>query len=101
MKNSLVRFLPLLAAVVIPSLAHAVKYEGEYSPDWSLDGQYFAYHKNSDQMSWDIVIKNVATGKVEQITKNDGMDVDASWSPDGSKLVFAGQTLKPMQWLRT
>ena len=88
MKNTFVRLLPVLV-MLLPSLAHGVKYEGEYSPAWSPDGQHLAYHKNSDQMSWDIVIKNVATGQVEQITKNDGMDVDASWSPDGSKLVFA------------
>jgi hypothetical protein len=33
---------------------------------------------DGEQMSWDIVIKNVATGEVQQITKNKGMDVDAS-----------------------
>ncbi len=68
---------------------NAVEYEGEYSPIFSPDGRYLAYHKNSDSMHWDIVVKNLSTGEIKQITNSDTMEVDASWAPDGKSLVYA------------
>lgn len=68
---------------------NAVQHEGEYSPAWSPDGRYVAYHKNSDTIFWDLMIKDLHTGKVKQITSNRAYDTGASWSPDGKSIIFS------------
>lgn len=67
----------------------SVPNEGEYSPAWSPDGKYLAYHQNSEKIVWDIMLKEIETGKIIQVTKNNGYDTGASWSPDSKKLVFS------------
>lgn len=81
----------VMVMVLLPGFAQAVKYEGEYSPSFSPDGKYLAYHKNSEKMHWDIVVQDVHSGEVKQITDHAGMEVDPSWSADSTQLVYAAR----------
>ncbi len=85
--KQLVTLILLGICLSLPTLA--VSNEGEYGPAWSPDGQYIAYHKNNDSIFWDIMLKNVKTGEVIQITKNQTYDTGASWSPDSQKIAFS------------
>ena len=82
------KLLCLVAAISSLPIG-AVSNEGEYSPAWSPDGQYLAYHKNSDSVFWDLLIKNVNTGEITQVSNNKAYDTGASWSPDGQQLIFS------------
>lgn len=89
--------LPFVFVLVILTLSppsKAGKYDGEYSPTWSADGQYLAYHKNGHGYVWDMVIKNLHSGEVTNITNSQSMEVDGAFSPDGKKLVYAARQQK-------
>ena len=45
MKKSTICSLLFISTLTATGTAHAVKYAGEYSPAWSPDGQWIAYHK--------------------------------------------------------
>lgn len=79
----------ILGLLSISMNALGVSNEGEYSPAWSPDGKYLAYHKNSEKIIWDIMLKNLESGEVTQITRNPGYDTGVSWSPDGKQFVFS------------
>ena len=87
MKQKLVFLLPLM--LLIQCSAATVKNEGEYSPEFSPNGNYLAYHSHSAEHFFDIFIKNMVTGVAENITNNKGYDTDASWSPDSRQLIFS------------
>jgi len=57
---------------------------------WSADSRKIAYHRTvaGNQMERFIDVLDVATGKSEQIVTARGVNYDASFSPDGSNLVF-------------
>ena len=87
--ETLLPFLFLLLIVFYPPQSNAGKYDGEYSPSWSPDGKHLVYHKTGQGFVWDLVIENIHTGKTENITNSDFMEVDGAWSPDGSQLVYS------------
>ena len=59
-------------------------------PAWSPDGTTIAYTRypagRTDDASADLMLLKLATSQSTTLTKG----TDAAWSPDGSKLVFAG-----------
>ncbi len=84
MKNLLFMLITIYCTSAI-----AVKNEGSYSPVFSPDGKYLAYHNNSDDFFWDIIIENIITGEKRQVTNNQFYDTSPTWSPDGSKIAFS------------
>jgi len=67
------------------------------SPVWSPDGEIIAIERNTDtelitgpyDQDWAIVLINVISGKMDVIDLGDGsINVDPTWSPDGSQLAF-------------
>lgn len=86
--------LPVVFTLVVLTLSpqsSAGKYDGEYSPTWSPDGKYLAYHKNGHGFVWDMVIKNLDSGEVTNITNSQSMEVDGAFSPDGNQLVYSAR----------
>jgi len=57
---------------------------------WSADSKRIAYHRSAagNQMERFVDSVDVATGKIEQIVTEHGVNYDPSFSPDGSTLVF-------------
>ena len=82
-------YLILLCLLTSTSAALAVKNEGEFGPMWSPNGRFITYHKNSNTITWEIMMKDVETGEVVQLTKNNAYDTGASWSPDSKHIVFS------------
>ena len=60
------------------------------NPAWSPDGTTIAFTRypagRTDDASADLVLMKLATSQITTLTKG----LEAAWSPDGSKLVFAG-----------
>lgn len=59
----------------------------EDNPDWSPDGKRLVYGVYKDGDSELFTISPDGSGKT-QLTDNDISDVEAEWSPDGSKIAF-------------
>jgi Tol biopolymer transport system component/DNA-binding winged helix-turn-helix (wHTH) protein len=62
-----------------------------YLPHWSPDGKFIAFSGSRPGRPWNIFVIPSTGGPAEQITNGTVSDLDASWSHDGSRLVF-GQT---------
>ena len=62
--------------------------ENQYGPIWSPDGQYLAYTQVDEKTDWEVMIKNVETGNIKQVTHSKGYDTDITWSPDGEKIAY-------------
>lgn len=90
-KSSLAFSLSLLCTLALSANSANAQYEGEYSPKFSPDGKYVAYHKNGKDISWDVMVKNLDTNEVTQVTQTTKMEVDPAWSPGGSKLVYSSR----------
>lgn len=88
MKSTLLNLL-LVILLIHSAASAAVKNEGDYSPTFSPKGDYLAYHSHSAEHFFDLMLRNLATGEIQNITNNQGYDTDASWSPDGKQLVFS------------
>lgn len=57
---------------------------GLYSPD----GQKIVYEKGASPSNIDIYVKNFSTATTTRLTSNAAVDRFASWSPDGTEIVF-------------
>ena len=57
---------------------------------WSADSTRIAYHRSvaGNQMERFVDIVDVATGRIEQVVTEHGVNYDPSFSPDGASLVF-------------
>jgi Tol biopolymer transport system component/DNA-binding winged helix-turn-helix (wHTH) protein len=65
-------------------------------PSWSPDGKFIAAEgvKGADN---DVVVVEVATGKVEELVPFHGKQWVRDWSPDGDKVFFARQS-DDLEW---
>src|SRR5690606_13516314 len=55
-------------------------------PVWG-PGNYVVF-ESTRSGNWDLFLMDMTSGRVRQITDNEASDINAYWSPDGSKLVF-------------
>jgi TolB protein len=67
-----------------------VSFDSSYcdSPAWSPDGSKLAYAARYDGR-FDVVVLDMASGKVERLTRGQGNNENPRWSPDGRHLVFS------------
>jgi Tol biopolymer transport system component len=59
----------------------------EEYPSWSPTGEEFAFSRE-DAGIRSIFVKNISTGEERQLTEGDHDDIQPTWSPDGSTILF-------------
>ncbi len=64
-----------------------------WEPALSPDGTKIVYESPADK-GFEIYMRDLKSGKVEQLTKNEVDDWSPSWSPDGKKIVFVSNAGK-------
>jgi Tol biopolymer transport system component len=57
-------------------------------PHWSPDGKHIAYVSMQPGKSWKIAVIPAGGGASEEILAESRNQVDASWSPDGTRIMF-------------
>jgi Tol biopolymer transport system component len=57
-------------------------------PRWSPDGKQIAYVSMQPGQSWKISLVPAGGGTPEPILSESGSQIDANWSPDGTRLMF-------------
>ncbi len=65
------------------------RYDQVYQPAWSPDGTRIAFSAWRAGGLRDILVVDVATGKVDEITHDRALDLQPEWSPDGTLIYFA------------
>jgi hypothetical protein len=65
------------------------RYDQVYQPAWSPDGTRIAFSAWRKGGLRDILVLDVATGEVDEITHDRAMDLQPEWSPDSSIVYFA------------
>lgn len=62
----------------------------ENNPALSFDGKKVAFNggEEGNQLTWEIYILDLSTGKETRLTNNNVIDAHPDWSPDDSKIVF-------------
>lgn len=65
------------------------RYDQVHQPAWSPDGTRIAFSAWRSGGLRDILVVDVATGKVDEITRDRALDMQPEWSPDGSVIYFA------------
>ncbi|HEX5060882.1 MAG TPA: hypothetical protein VFV99_16055, partial [Kofleriaceae bacterium] len=65
------------------------RYDQAYQPAWSPDGTRIAFSAWRRPGYRDILIVDVATGKIDEITNDRAIDIQPQWAADGSTLYFA------------
>jgi Tol biopolymer transport system component len=76
---------------------------GEFSPAWSSNGKTIAFSSWDDEKHGQLWTVSSAGGAPQQITKDPGEYLNASWSPDGASLAYSrgsGATLRGRDWAR-
>ena len=61
----------------------------ETGPTWSPDGTQLAFVRTDARGKPEIVVMDASTGREQQVTNNDVVDLGPAWSPDGDRLVFS------------
>jgi TolB protein len=65
------------------------KAEGHcFCPSWSPDGKRLALVQSDRRGNTDIVMLDVATGRVRRLTDSNCINTDPSWNPAGTQLAF-------------
>jgi len=65
------------------------KVEGHcFCPSWSPDGRRLALVQGDRRGNTDIVVLDVATGRVRRLTDSNCINTDPSWNPAGTQLAF-------------
>jgi Tol biopolymer transport system component len=57
-------------------------------PHWSPDGKQIAYVSMKPGQSWKLSLVPSGGGTSQEILAESGSQIDANWSPDGSRLMF-------------
>ncbi|HEY5926238.1 MAG TPA: hypothetical protein VIV11_31350 [Kofleriaceae bacterium] len=65
------------------------RYDQVHQPQWSPDGARIAFSAWRRGGWRDILIVDVATGKVDEVTNDRAVDLHPHWSPDGTIIYFA------------
>lgn len=87
--ESVLAVMPLAPDAPAKVLWRGVEYDQVYQPAWSPDGTRIAFSAWRRGGWRDILIVDVATGAVEQITHDRAIDQQPDWSADGTTLFFA------------
>ncbi len=67
----------------------AGKVEGHcFCPVWSPDGRRLALVQGDRRGNTDIIVLDVATGKVRRLTDSNCINTDPSWNPAGTQMAF-------------
>jgi Tol biopolymer transport system component len=64
------------------------RYDQAYQPEWSPDGTRIAFSAWRHGGLRDILIVDVATGKIDEVTHDRAVDMHPVWSADGTLLYF-------------
>jgi WD40-like Beta Propeller Repeat len=83
----------LVVQQVAPYAEQSVVYRGDryeqvYQPAWSPDGSKIAFSAWRNDGYRDILVIELASGKVTALTNDRAIDMSPSWSTDGSLLFF-------------
>ncbi|HVK87667.1 MAG TPA: DPP IV N-terminal domain-containing protein [Kofleriaceae bacterium] len=83
----------LAVADAVPDATPAIVWKGErfdraYQPAWSPDGTHLAFSAWRKHGYRDILVLELATGNIEEITRDRAIDMAPRWSPDGKTLYF-------------
>lgn len=68
------------------------------SPNWSPKGNLVVFQRREygeDEADWDIYTMDFYGSHLTALTNNEREDIDASWSPDGSRIVYASDDGNP------
>lgn len=60
-------------------------------PRWSPDGQKIAFMSVETGKTWKILLVPATGGTAQQVIAGDRNQVDANWSPDGTRIVFGDE----------
>ena len=64
----------------------------DYQPDWSPDGRYIVYARDSGQAT-ELWLLELRSGRSSQLTHGGAVNVEPRWSPDGQQLVYVSSAL--------
>ena len=64
------------------------RYDQAYQPAWSPDGTRIAFSAWRNGGYRDILVVELASGKVDEITHDRAIDMSPAWSPDGRYIYF-------------
>jgi hypothetical protein len=83
----------IAVADAVPGAAISVVWQGErydqaFQPAWSPDGARIAFSAWRHGGFRDILVVELASGAVEEITADRAIDTSPAWSPDGKTLFF-------------
>lgn len=58
------------------------------SPAWSPDGKRLAFVQGDRRGNTDIMVMDLATGRVHRLTDGGGINTEPTWNPDGTQIAF-------------
>ncbi|MDR0498849.1 MAG: hypothetical protein LBH03_03810 [Holophagales bacterium] len=59
-----------------------------YTPVWSPDGSRIAFVQTDGKGHADIMLLEVATGRIKRLTSMDGLNSEICWNPAGNRIAF-------------
>jgi hypothetical protein len=86
--DSVLAVMPMTPNAHERILWHGDRWDNAYQPAWSPDGTRIAFSAWRTDGYRDILIVDVATGKVEEVTHDRAIDMEPAWSHDGKTLYF-------------
>lgn len=58
------------------------------SPVWSPDGKRLAFVEGDRRGNTDILVLDIASGRVRRLTDGNGINTEPSWNPSGTQIAF-------------
>lgn len=78
------------AAAPAPRVLHAgARFDQVFQPAWSPDGARLAFSAWRAGGFRDVLVLDVASGEVTELTHDRALDGDPAWSPDGRRVFFS------------